>query len=31
MTKKDLEELLATSKKKLDNYVMIGDKTTSMY
>ena len=31
MTKKDLEGLLATSKKKLDNYVMIGDKTTSMY
>lgn len=31
MTKKDLEELLATSKKKMDNYVMLGDKFLSMY
>lgn len=31
MTKKDLEELLATSKKKMDNYVTISDKTLSMY
>lgn len=31
MTKKNLEELLATSKKKMDNYVMLGDKFLSMY
>ena len=31
MTKKDLEELLATSKKKMDNYVTISDKALSMY
>lgn len=31
MTKKDLEELLAISKKKMDNYVTISDKTLSMY
>ena len=31
MTKKDLEELLATSKKKMDNYVTISNKTLSMY
>lgn len=31
MTKKNLEELLATSKKKMDNYVMLGDKLLSMY
>ncbi len=31
MTKKDLEELLATSKKKMDNYVMLSDKALSMY
>lgn len=31
MTKKDLEELLATSKKKMDNYVTISDKSLSMY
>ena len=31
MTKKDLEELLATSKKKMDNYVILSDKTLSMY
>ena len=31
MTKKDLEELLATSKKKMDNYVTISDKALAMY
>lgn len=31
MTKKDLKELLAISKKKMDNYVTISDKTLSMY
>ena len=31
MTKKDLQVLLATSKKKMDNYVVLGDKTLSMY
>ena len=31
MTKKDLKELLSTSKKKMDNYVKIGDKALSMY
>lgn len=31
MTKKDLEELLTTSKKKMDNYVTLSDKTLSMY
>ena len=31
MTKKDLEELLADSKKKMDNYVSINDKSGAMY
>lgn len=31
MTKKDLEELLSTSKKKMGNYVKISDKALSMY
>ena len=31
MTKKDLKELLSTSKKKMDNYVKISDKALSMY
>ena len=31
MTKKDLEELLATSKKKMDNYVTISNKALAMY
>lgn len=31
MTKKDLEELLTDSKKKMDNYVSINDKSGAMY
>ena len=31
MTKKDLENLLAESKKKMDNYVSINDKPSAMY
>ena len=31
MTKKDLEVLLAESKKKMDNYVSINDKPSAMY
>ena len=31
MTKKDLEKLLAESKKKIDNYVSINDKPSAMY
>ena len=31
MTKKDLEKLLAESKKKMDNYVSINDKPSAMY
>ena len=31
MTKKDLEKLLAESKKKIDNYVLINDKPSAMY
>ena len=31
MTKKDLENLLAESKKEMDNYVSINDKPSAMY
>ena len=31
MTKNDLENLLAESKKKMDNYVSINDKPSAMY